>query len=177
MIAVRRIAATATLAALTALAAPMAAPSALAATPGPGDASFLKAIHQVNLEEIESGTNAGRDAKAACTKKVGAILVRDHTKLDIGVKELAAKLGVTLPTAPSPAQRKAIAAVQAKAGTSGYDAAWLKNEDMGHVETLKLIDREVSTGRNSQVRAAAQAARPVVARHLELIRACERKIS
>ncbi|MFE1958607.1 DUF4142 domain-containing protein [Streptomyces sp. NPDC059479] len=173
MIAVRRIAAAAALAAL----AGISAPSAFAAARAADDAPFLKAIHQGNLTEIQDGENAGKHARATCVKTVGATLVRDHKKLDADVKALANKLGVTLPTSPSAAQEQALAAVQAKAGTSGYDSAWLANEDKGHVATLELIDQEIATGGNSEVRAAASAARPVVAEHLTLIRDCKAELN
>ncbi|MEU3183979.1 DUF4142 domain-containing protein [Streptomyces sp. NPDC006923] len=173
MIAVRRVAAATMLAAL----AGISAPSAFAEAAATDDAPFLKAVHQGNLAEIAAGEDAGKHATAACVKTVGAILVRDHRKLDADVKALARKLDVSLPAAPAPAQQQALAAVRAKAGTSAYNTAWLKTEATGHVETLELIDHEIGTGGNAEVKAAARAARPVVARHLELIRACEADIS
>ncbi|MFJ9030043.1 DUF4142 domain-containing protein [Streptomyces sp. NPDC102274] len=173
MIAVRRIAAATMLAAL----AGISAPSAFAAAAATDDAPFLKAIHQGNLAEIAAGESARKDATAACVKTVGATLVRDHRKLDVGVKALASKLHVNLSTAPSAAQEKSMTALQSQVGTSAYNTTWLTTEAKSHEETLALIDREVTTGGNAEVRAAARAARPVVAKHLELIRACEAHIT
>ncbi|MFE4537296.1 DUF4142 domain-containing protein [Streptomyces scopuliridis] len=172
MIAVRRIAAATMLAALAGL----SAPAAYAAAPAADDASFLKAIHQSNLAEIAAGQSARKNATAACVKPVGATLVRDHTKLDVGVKALASKLHVTLSSAPSSAQTKTMTAMQANVGTSAYDTNWLTTETKSREDTLALIDRETADGSNAQVKAAARAARPVVARHLRLIRACEARI-
>ncbi|MFF3749344.1 DUF4142 domain-containing protein [Streptomyces sp. NPDC002018] len=173
MNAVRRIAVAVTLAAL----AGISAPSAFAAAAAPDDAPFLKAIHQGNLAEIQAGEDAGKNAKATCVKTVGATLVRDHRKLDTDVKALARKLGVSLPSGPSQEQKEALAAVQSKAGTSGYDGAWLTTEDKGHVETIKLIDHEIDSGSNSQVKAAARAARPIVEDHLDMIRDCKAELN
>ncbi|MFD3911558.1 DUF4142 domain-containing protein [Streptomyces sp. NPDC058603] len=173
MIAVRRIAAAAVLAAL----AGISAPSAYAASAATDDAPFLKAIHQGNLAEIAAGQSARKNATAACVKTVGATLVRDHRKLDVGVKALAKKLDVTLPSSPSAAQEKTMTALQGQVGTSAYNTTWLKTEAKSHEETLALIDREVSKGGNAEVKAAAKAARPVVARHLKLIRACEARVT
>ncbi|WP_240508892.1 DUF4142 domain-containing protein [Streptomyces agglomeratus] len=75
-------------------------------------------------------------------KHVGAVLVRDHTKLDADVKTLAGRLNVTLPASPSAEQKKELAAVQAKDGSSAYDAAWLTTQDAAHRKTLALIDHE-----------------------------------
>ncbi len=139
--------------------------SAYAAPVSAGDSMFVKAAHQGNLAEIAAGQDARKNATTACVKKVGAVLVRDHTKLDADVKALAAKLNVKLPGAPTPEQKKQLAAVRAKAGTPAYDKAWLKVQEAAHTATLALIDKELSVGQNAEVKAAARSARPVVAMH------------
>ncbi|MFJ6570810.1 DUF4142 domain-containing protein [Streptomyces sp. NPDC091292] len=173
MIAVRRLAAAAVLAALTGISVPTTATAAPAPAPATTDAPFLRAIHQGNMAEIAAGLEAGKSATKACVKTVGATLVTDHRKLDVAVVALAKKLHVTLPASVSRAQKKAAADIQAKAGKRGYNAAWLANEATGHVQTLALIDRELKSGANSEVKAAAKTARPIVAHHLEIIRACQ----
>ncbi|MGW2773664.1 DUF4142 domain-containing protein [Streptomyces olivaceoviridis] len=147
-----------------------AAPHAFAQRPAGQDETFLIQVHQGNLAEIAAGQDAGRHATSKCVKQVGAVLVRDHTKLDADVKTLADKLKVRLPASPSAEQKKQLAAVQAKAGTSAYDAAWLRTQEAGHRQTLALIDQEIKAGKNSQVVAAARSARPVVAMHLDMVR-------
>ncbi|WP_232789164.1 DUF4142 domain-containing protein [Streptomyces odonnellii] len=176
MTAVRRMATAAILVALTAVSAPPAFAAAPAEAPAATDAPFLTTIHQANLAEIAAGEDAGKNARAACVKSVGARIVRDHRKLDAGVIALAGKLGVTLPAGLSEAQQEDLAAIQAKAGTHAYDTSWLADQATSHIAALALIDTEVKTGGNAEVRAAAAAARPVVATHLTLIRACEAEI-
>ncbi|WP_181794457.1 DUF4142 domain-containing protein [Streptomyces sp. WELS2] len=158
-------AATALLALATATATP-----ATAATPGGKDTNFLQAIHQSNLAEIAAGQDARTHATTACVKRVAAVLVRDHTKLDAQGRMLARNKGVSLPAAPTAAQQRQLAAVKAHAGTSAYDPAWLKAQAEGHTQALKLIDNEISSGTDAKVRAAARAARPIVAEHLAMVR-------
>ncbi|MEU2116096.1 DUF4142 domain-containing protein [Streptomyces sp. NPDC016459] len=147
-----------------------AGPYAVAAPVSDQDTTFTKAAHQGNLAEIAAGQDAQANATSACVKEVGRVLVRDHGKLDADVKALAAKLGVTLPGAPTAEQKAELAAVRAKAGTPAYDAAWLKGQEAAHTKTLALIDTELHTGKNAEVMAAARAARPVVAMHLDMVR-------
>ncbi|MGW0393466.1 DUF4142 domain-containing protein [Streptomyces sp. NPDC003042] len=154
-------------AALIAAATFLGAPSASATEQ---DTAFVKAAHQGNLAEVAAGSDAQKHATTACVKGVGAVLVRDHTKLDAGLKTLAAKLNATLPSSPTAEQQKKLAAVQAKAGTAAYDAAWLSDQDAAHTEALALIDREISTGGNADAVAAARAARPVVETHHDMVR-------
>ncbi|HZG05648.1 MAG TPA: DUF4142 domain-containing protein [Streptomyces sp.] len=134
------------------------------------DSTYLKASHQGNLAEIAAGQDAQRNAATSCVRNVGAVLVRDHTRLDAQDKALAGKLGVSLPGTPTAEQQQQLAAVRAKAGTPEYDRAWLRLQAASHEKTLALIDQEIRTGRHPEVRASARAARPVVAMHLEAVR-------
>jgi putative membrane protein len=147
-----------------------AAPGAAwAAAPAPADTTFLRGAHQSNLAEIAAGRDAQANATTDCVRQVGAVLVRDHRKLDRQAAPVVRRLNVELPTAPAPAQRQALAAVRAKAGSSAYDAAWLAAQEKGHRQTLALIDKELSAGSDASVKALARAARPVVQMHLEMV--------
>ncbi|UNO44376.1 DUF4142 domain-containing protein [Streptomyces sp. MST-110588] len=146
-----------------------AAPS-VAASAGDQDATFVKAVHQGNLAEIAAGQDARHNATTSCVKTVGKALVRDHGKLDADLKALAHKLGIALPASPTEEQKQELAAAQSKANTSAYDAAWLKTQDAAHTKTLALIDDELKAGKNTEVQAAARAARPVVSAHLDMVR-------
>jgi putative membrane protein len=133
------------------------------------DTAFLRSIHQANMAEIASSQHAVAHGRTACVKQVATILVRDHRRLDAGGVALAKRLRVSLPASPTAMQKAQFAAVKAKTRTA-YDAAWLNLQARAHNEALRLIDSEVASGRNAQVKAAARAARPVVVRHLAMVR-------
>lgn len=160
----------ATLVAAAALAG-FTAPHAFAApSPTSQDQTFLVQSHQGNLAEIAAGKDAGRHGTTACVQRAGQTWVRDHTKLDASVRKLASATHTTLPSTPSAAQQKELKAVQAKAGTSAYDSAWLKAQDAAHRKTLAAIDQEIKYGSNASEIAGARTARPVVAMHLDMVR-------
>ncbi|MGW5421646.1 DUF4142 domain-containing protein [Streptomyces sp. NPDC003943] len=146
------------------------APQALAAELNDQDRVFIKAAHQGNLAEIASGQDAQQHVTTSCAKAVGGVLARDQGKLDADVTALAKKLSVPLPAQPALEDEQKLKSVQAKAGTPMYDAAWLDAQEAAHNKTLALIDQELRAGKNSEVFAAAQSARPVVAMHLDLVR-------
>lgn len=137
---------------------------------GTTDAAFLRTVHQGNLAEIDAGNDAQGNATTACVRATGRTLIRDHTQLDGDVRNLAAKLGVSLPPGPSAEQKQQLASVRDKAGAKAYDDAWLSAQAENHGKTLDLIDRQISTGGNQEISAAAKAARPVVAMHLDLVK-------
>ncbi|WP_051744494.1 DUF4142 domain-containing protein [Streptomyces yerevanensis] len=135
------------------------------------DRYFLRAAHQGNLAEIAAGWDARRHAATDCVKQAGAILATDHTQLDEHGRALADKLGVPLSGMLTATQRQELAAVKARAGTTEYDEAWLDSRRAAHKTALALIDQQLDSGSNPEVRAAARDARPVVARHLRMMRA------
>lgn len=158
------------LAALVVAASTISVGPSVAAAVSDQDVMFVQSAHQGNLAEIAAGQDAQKNATSTCVKQVGALLVRDHGKLDADVKMLAGKLDITLPATPTPEQKQELAAVRAKAGTAAYDAAWLKTQEAAHTKTLAMIDHEVKAGHNTEVVMAARAARPVVAMHLDMVR-------
>ncbi|MEU3370497.1 DUF4142 domain-containing protein [Streptomyces sp. NPDC006711] len=164
----------ATAAAVAALALTGAAPAFAAASPTPSaaagsDAAFLKAIHQANLAEIAAGKDARAHAYGSCVKQVGDVLVRDHTALDAKGATLAKSKNITLPKDSSADQQKSLSALKPKNGTKAYDTAWLQVQSTGHQQALKLIDEELKSGKDAQIKAAAKDARPVVAAHLKMV--------
>ncbi|MFF4328774.1 DUF4142 domain-containing protein [Streptomyces sp. NPDC001591] len=149
----------------------MCAPAALAgASTGDQDSTYVTSAHQGNLAEIAAGQDAQKNAVTSCVKEVGLKLIADHQKLDTDLKAVAAKADMTLPTAPTAAQQQELKAVQLKAGTAGYDSAWLASQEAAHRKTLALIDTQIRTGSNAAVTDAAQKARPIVAMHLDMVR-------
>ncbi|MFI6060024.1 DUF4142 domain-containing protein [Streptomyces sp. NPDC051286] len=134
------------------------------------DRQLLTAAHQGNLWEITTGQQAESAATTACVNRVGADLFRDHNALDAGVVKTAAKVGVTLPSRQTDEQLRQTAALKSLAGTPAYDAAWLKAQYPAHVKTLALIDKEISSGTNPLVKSLAKSARPVVARHIQMVK-------
>jgi putative membrane protein len=148
----------------------IATPQAFAGSVSSQDTSFMTSIHQGNLAEIAAGSDAQRHATTGCVKRVGMVLVRDHRELDADLKTLARRLSVNLPASPSTEQTEELAAVQAKGNSAAYDRAWLALQETAHEGALALIDQEIKSGTNPETKAAARAARPVVAMHLELVR-------
>ncbi|MFI6856184.1 DUF4142 domain-containing protein [Streptomyces sp. NPDC050416] len=148
---------------------------AFAADVSTQDASFLRAAHQGNLAEIAAGQDAEKNAATASVRHVicaarrrgagpGPHPSRRH------VRALAGKLNVSLPSGPSPEQRRVLASDRAKAGSAAYDKAWLVAQNDAHTKTLALIDQEISGGSNAKAVAAAEAARPAVKMHLDMVR-------
>lgn len=134
------------------------------------DTASVQAAHQGNLGEIAAGQDAQKHATTSCVKSVGATLVTDHQKLDMDLQTLATKYEITLPDVPVPEQQQKLKTLREKAGTAGYDTAWLANQEATHTKALAMIDTQIRTGGETAVTNTAKKARPVIARHLALVR-------
>ncbi|TDD29141.1 DUF4142 domain-containing protein [Kribbella turkmenica] len=139
------------------------------ATPTQPDVGYLNAAHQANLTIIQAGEVAKTKGRTACVRRAGAVMERDHRKLAAQELEAATQLGVGLVTIPSLAQRERLDALAAKAGTSGYDAAWLAFQRQEHEALLKLIEEELAKGTDQTVKSVARGAQPVVEMHLRMV--------
>ena len=142
---------------------------AAVAAPTPQDLDYLNAAHQVNLTIIQAGEAAKTQGRTACVRNAGAQLEREHRTLAAQELQAASQLQVGLVPIPSQAQRERLNAVAAKAGTSGYDAAWLALMEQEHRDYLTLIADELSKGSEPVVKSVAESAQPVVQMHLRTI--------
>ncbi|MFF4958883.1 DUF4142 domain-containing protein [Streptomyces sp. NPDC001222] len=147
----------------------LTAPATAAAPVAGPDVTFLKMIHQGNLAEIATSEDAQKHTTSSCVKQVADMFVRDHTKFDAQVVALARGKGVMLPSTASAAQQKQLTTLKSLHGKGDYNRMWLRDQDTSHRQALALIDKEVSAGKDAKIRAAAQAVRPTVAKHLEAV--------
>jgi len=134
------------------------------------DVTYLNAAHQINLTIIQAAQAAKTKGQSSCVRQVGALMERDHRRLAAQELEAASQLGVGLVTIPSQAQRQQLDALAAKAGTSGYDAAWLALQRQEHQQLLTLIEGELAKGTEPAVKSVAKGAQPVVQMHLDMVK-------
>jgi putative membrane protein len=136
------------------------------AAPSEQDQAWMASAHQGNLAEIASGQAAVAQAATDTVRQMGQMLIDDHTTLDANLTAAATQLGVTLPTAPTPEQQAALAAVTAKTGAA-FDTAWISLQIPAHRATLEAGATEVANGTDPTVTSLAAASAPVVQRHLD----------
>ncbi|MEU4603218.1 DUF4142 domain-containing protein [Kribbella sp. NPDC023972] len=139
------------------------------AAPTQPDVNYLNAAHQINLTIIQAGEAAKTHGRSSCVRRVGALMERDHRRLAAQEVEVARRLGIGLVTIPSSAQRQQLTALAAKAGTSGYDAAWLALQRQEHRRYLSLIGGDLPKAASPAVESVANGAKPVVQMHLRMV--------
>lgn len=138
------------------------------AAPNAQDRAFLVAAHQSNLTEIAAGKAAQQKATTDVVRQHGELFIRDHTRLDASLQQVAKTLGVTLPTTPNAAQRATLASVSAKSG-SAFDSAWLTSQLAGHKAAKADGAKELASGSDASVVGLDKTAAPVVQMHLTML--------
>ncbi|GAA5079248.1 putative outer membrane protein [Thermocatellispora tengchongensis] len=132
------------------------------------DIDLLVKVRQAGLWEIPTGQQAGQRGSSARVKEVGRHLVEDHTQLDKEVRELAAQLGVLLPSQPSADQQRWMAELSGKFGQE-YDLAFAQLLRAAHGKVFTVVATVRAGTRNDHIRNFAQRAVNVVMKHMTLL--------
>lgn len=147
---------------------PAAAGALTRVEPNEQDRTFLHQAHQGNLAEIQAGEAAQDKGAGETVRKLGAKLIKDHTKLDRDLRRVAEQAQVDLPSEPSAAQRRQLQQVAARSGAE-FDRAWLASQIAGHRQALADGATELRDGSSPEVKKLATDAKPIVQHHLDLL--------
>jgi predicted outer membrane protein len=140
-----------------------------AVAPDP-DREFVSDAYQLNLAIIATAEDAQANGRTSCVRRLATTLETEHRRLDGQLRGVAELLNVPLSSVLSGEQRQQLAALRDRAGSPGYDDAWLTVQEQQHQRAVALIDDELRRGRTPSVREAAQAIRPVIVRHWDSLR-------
>jgi predicted outer membrane protein len=132
------------------------------------DRVFLRKVRQAGMWERPSGQMAQRKGSSARTKEVGKLIEADHTNLDEDVTKAAQRLGVEMPTEPTPEQSVWLTELEAANGQD-FDAKFAQLLRDAHGAVFQLIANIRANSRNNLVRAFAAHANEVVHRHMQLL--------
>src|SRR5919107_3379508 len=93
--------------------------------PSPADRDLLVKVRLACLWEMSTGQQAQQQASSPAVKEAAAKISAEHTELDAKVRETADKLGVLLPSSPSPQQLSWMKDISSRTG-SDYDRTFVQ---------------------------------------------------
>lgn len=137
---------------------------------GPADRDLLAKVRQAGLWEIPTGQQALQRAASPKVKDVAMHLIEDHTKLDVTTRQVAARLGVPLPSLPTADQQRWMAQLSGKTGAA-YDQDFADLLRAAHGKVFSVVASVRAGTRNAEIRAFAQRAVVVVMKHMTLLEA------
>ncbi|HEU5159880.1 MAG TPA: DUF4142 domain-containing protein [Streptosporangiaceae bacterium] len=132
------------------------------------DRTLLVKVHQASLWENPVGLQIQSRGSGTRVKEVGRILAADHVELDRQDREIAAKLGVRLPSKPNADQQGWMAELSGLSG-SAYDRTFVKRLRFAHGGVFAAIAVVRASTANSLIRQFADHCHDVVLKHMTLL--------
>jgi putative membrane protein len=136
------------------------------ATMSPTDEHFVKAAAEGGLAEVELGNLAERKANNPEVKKFAERMVKDHTKANDELKEVATSKGMTL---PHRLNVKDEATKQKLSTLSGdqFDKAYMSDMVTDHTKDVAAFQHESSNATDPAVKHFALQTLPTLEDHLK----------
>jgi putative membrane protein len=135
------------------------------------DEFWLRSHIQTNLFEIAGGQAALERATVPEVRELAQHLVTDHTAALEQATAVAQRVGVPVPTEPTPLQAWSLRAVTELTDDAEFDVWFADLQVQGHLQAIAETEAEVARGCNFKVRRLAANALPVLQAHLEHARA------
>jgi predicted outer membrane protein len=131
----------------------------------PADRDLIVKVRLACLWEISTGQQVQQQASNPAVKDAGTKIAAEHTELDQKTRDIANKLGVNLPSSPSPQQLAWMKEISSKTG-SDYDRTAVQRLREAHGIVLPLIAQVRVSTHNDLVRAFATDTALYVNRHI-----------
>jgi putative membrane protein len=148
----------------------LVAGSALAADPATADRDFYAKAAAGGMAEVETGALAQVKGNSAAVRDFGEMMVRDHTKANDKLKQIAGRKNIELPTEPD-AQHKAKKQELEAVSGAAFDSAYMQAQVAEHEATESLLKRQIESGADAEAKAWARESLPTVTAHLKRARA------
>lgn len=134
------------------------------------DRDLITKVRLAGLWELPAGQQAEERGTTEAVRTAGGHLVEGHTFLDARVREVAARLGLELPSQPSRQQRDWLAELTGARGEA-YDAKFANILRRAHGKVFSVVAEVRANTRNSLVRTLADDANTTVLDHIKVLEA------
>lgn len=129
------------------------------------DKKFVMDAAIGGMAEVEAGRLASQKGATDGVKQFGQQMVDEHTKANDELKQIASGKGA-MPPADLDAKHKAMQAKLDKLSGAAFDSEYVKGQIKGHEEMLAVLDREIKSGSDAELKAYAEKMKPAVQEHL-----------
>jgi len=131
------------------------------------DAEFATAAADGGMLEVELGKMAVEKGVNPSIKKLGAMMVKDHSKANDELKAASAAKNIALPSIMSEKCQKKVTELSEKKG-SDFDKAYADLMVSDHKEDIDEFKKEASNGMDKELSTWAKGKVPVLEHHLAM---------
>ena len=132
------------------------------------DRELIRKVRLASLWEMPEAQQAETRGKSPKVRQVSATIAAQHMYLDGAVRDVAAKLNVPLPTAPTAQQQSWMNDINGRKGHD-YDVTYVKWLRFAHGQIFALIGTVRGTTQNSLMRSFADTANTYVLGHMRML--------
>ncbi len=142
------------------------------AAPGSGmelgalDKSFMMQAGKDGMMEQHMGQMAQQQGQSDEVKKLGAMIMADHTKANKELMALAEKKGLKLDTKHK----------MSKMDKDNFDQAWLAHMVQDHQKDIQAFESAAKNASDPEVKSFAKNTLPVLKKHLKAVQAAQAKM-
>ena len=135
--------------------------------PNVPDRNFARAAAAGGLSEVELGQLAEHEGQSSAVREFGQRMVSDHSKANAQLKELAAAASIPLPNTPDAEHRMMREQLDQVHGAA-FDRTYIRGQIIDHQQTAQLLEYEIGSGQDAQLKSFASQVLPIVMQHLEM---------
>lgn len=156
------------------LAAALCAPQALWAADKDAKATatetaFIKKAADGGMAEVELGKIAAEKGGSDEVKDFGNQMVKDHTKANDDLKEVAAKMSVEVPATLSEKHQAKAKKMSAMSGAA-FDKAYVAGMIQAHETDIAAFEKAAKEVKNADLKEFIEETVPVMKHHLEMVK-------
>jgi putative membrane protein len=152
-------------------------------TPGTGpeqpnnaDRLFVRAAWIGGTAEVEFGGIAQQKAESNAVKDFARRMVEDHSKANDRLISLAKEAGIPVPDELDQ-QQKAMRQRLITANGAECDLAYLQGQVIEHQKTVQLLEYEIGSGQDTDLKSFAAEILPIVLQHLRAAQALQAEMT
>jgi len=131
------------------------------------DQQFVDFAAQTDMVEANLGQLAQNVAAKQDVKDYGQMLVTDHTKDYHDLYAAAQQASLTVPNSIDAEHNKAMIDPFQKLKGAAFDHRYLEEMVQGHTKAIAIYKKEAADAQNAALKSYAQAAIPVLQKHLD----------
>ena len=130
------------------------------------DKSFMMQAGKDGMMEVHMGQMAQQQGQSAEVKKIGGMIVADHTKANSQLMALAEKRGLKLDTNHK----------MSKLDKGNFDQAWLAQMVKDHQKDIQAFESASKNASDPEVKSFAKKTLPVLQKHLKAVQSAQQKM-
>lgn len=135
--------------------------------PNQADRLFVQEATIGGAAEVDLGRLAEQKGQSQAVKEFGRQMVADHGKANQQLNGLAQAARVAQPQQLDEEHKAMFGQLERSSG-AGFDLAYIRGQVTDHQKTAQLLEWEIGSGQDPQLKTFASQVLPIVLQHLEM---------